>query len=716
VADYGDVQRGLAPYAISATLVVVISIAVLAGALAAGGLLEPHQAADATPSAPATRAPIELSRNGRLLYWRTETAGSAQLWVTNVDGSQRRALATTTDPSRLGATRWSPDGNAIAYLDRDQGAVVLRLDGSRSDLPLPAALTQGGARLIDLAWSTDSRSIASTLRTATGLGGADVYVASATGGSWQNVTAATNGFLSQWISPDELLIHTQEGLIAAVRSDGTGLRPLTGLSATSPFLDDDGRLYFLAGQIAPTVRDQTVPVLNAAQARVWSMTLDGGDVRQETFLQYDDIRLAGRWPTGQFLVHRGASAALAFLSAGQSPRDTIIGVIDRVTFSPDRRTAIGLNVNQILRYDTSRPDQPVLLLSDIAYPDAWYPQSVAIARSSPSPSVSGPTARYAFAMHGILWATDVSGGVHLVRRLQTGTQSLRRLRGIAAPQWSPRGDRIVYFDVLANSLQGAIFVTDPTGAAVRVSDQQDAAGLFPSWSPDGNVAYTQLIGTRDSSGFGADSEVRIVTPTGARVTAYRAREIAFGGGRTFIIDNGKLSIVPQTRVEHSIVEVTGGTTRIVTSASFLSAGVPFTGQPAVPAIGLQLSQLGSSGDGEFLSARVSPVSGSIGFDFAIFSAKDGAAAGRRLPGQAFADIRWSPIGHLIGFTFAGVPRVIDAETGAVVASATEGRFAGWSPDGTWFYVARDSGLYAIALAGGDAVRISAFGVPVSTTP
>ena len=716
MADYGDVQRGLAPYVISATLVVVISLAVLAGALAAGGLLEPHQIADAIPSAPSTRAPIELSRNGRLLYWRTEATGSAQLWVTNVDGSQRRALATTTDPSRVGATRWSPDGNAIAYLDRDQGAVVLRLDGSRSDLPLPAALTQGGARLIDLAWSTDSRSIASTLRTATSLGGADVYVASASGGSWQNVTAATNGFLSQWISPDELLIHTQEGLIGALRSNGTGLRPLTGLSATSPFLDDDGRLYFLAGQITPTVRDQTVPVLNAAQARVWSMTLDGRDVRQETTQQYDDIRLAGRWPTGEFMVHKGASAALAFLSAGQSPLDTITGVIDRVTFSPDRRTAIGLNVNQILRYDTSRPDQPVLLLSDVAHPDAWYPQSVAIARSSPSPSVSGPTARYAFAMHGIIWASDAAGEIHLVRRLQTDAASLRRLGGVGVPQWSPRGDRILYFDVLAHSVQGAVFVTDVTGSGQRVSDQQDSAGPFPAWSPEGHVAYTQFLGTRDPTGFGADAEVRVVTTTNAKVATYHAREVAFGGGGTFLIDNGRLSLLPQTRVEHSVVQATGGTTRTITSASFLSAGVPFTGTTAVPATPLQLSQLGSSGDGQFLSARISPVSGSIGFDFVIFSAKDGTAAARRLPGQSFADVRWSPTGHLIGFTFGGVPRVVDAETGAVIASATEGRFAGWSPDGKWFYVARDVGLYAIALSGGDAVRISAFGVAVSTTP
>ena len=707
-------QRALAPYAISAALVVVISIAVLAGALAAGGLLEPRQLPDATPTAQATRAPIELSRNGRIAYWRPDGTGST-LWVTNIDGSQRRSLTTVDLLSRVGSTRWSPDGNAIAYLDRAQGAVIVRLDGSRSDIPLPAAVTQSGARLVELEWSTDSRSIASTLRTATGFG-TDVYVASASGGGWRKVTAATNGSLSQWISPDELLIHTQEGLIGVLRSDGTALRPLTGLSATSPFVADDGRVYFLAGQIAPQDRGQAVPVVNAAQARVWSMTLDGGDVRQETTQRVDDIRLAGRWPTGRFMIHQGASTSLAFLGTGQVPLETVTGVIDRVTFSPDRRTAIGVNASRIFRYDVAQPDQPVLLLSDVAQPDAWYPQNVTAATTPATPVVAaGPTARFTFAMHGIVWATDASGGVHLVRRLQTDARSVRRLGEIAVPQWSPRGDRIVYFDVVANSFQGAIFVTDPTGTAMRVSDQQDAAGPFPSWSPDGNVAYTQLLGTRDSSEFGADSDVRIVTPTGTRVTTYRAREIAFGGGRTFLIDNGKLNLLPPTRAEHSIVEVTGGATRSVTSASYLSVGLPFTGQPAIPATLLQLSQLGSSGDGKFLSVRISPATGGIGFEFAIISAQDGAAT-RRLPGQTVADARWSPTGHLIGFTLGGVPRVVDAGTGAVVASATEGRFAGWSPDGTWFYVARDIGLYAIALAGGDAVRVSAFGVPVSATP
>jgi len=105
------VRRSLAPYAIGAALVFVASIAVLAGALAMGGLLEERIVApDASPAPSASRAPLELSRAGRLAYWRTDPAGLTQLWVSNVDGSGRRAITTASAAASLSTTRWSPDG------------------------------------------------------------------------------------------------------------------------------------------------------------------------------------------------------------------------------------------------------------------------------------------------------------------------------------------------------------------------------------------------------------------------------------------------------------------------------------------------------------------------------------------------------------------------------------------------------------------------------
>ena len=53
-------------------------------------------------------------------------------------------------------------------------------------------------------------------------------------------------------------------------------------------------------------------------------------------------------------------------------------------------------------------------------------------------------------------------------------------------------------------------------------------------------------------------------------------------------------------------------------------------------------------------------------------------------------------------------------TGQVIASQA-GRFAGWSPDGEWSYVARGEGLFAYRDGDAEGRRVSAIGVPVVTT-
>jgi hypothetical protein len=85
-----------------------------------------------------------------------------------------------------------------------------------------------------------------------------------------------------------------------------------------------------------------------------------------------------------------------------------------------------------------------------------------------------------------------------------------------------------------------------------------------------------------------------------------------------------------------------------------------------------------------------------------------------------ADEAWTSTGRYLGYTATATnaaPQhaiVRDAETGETVMDV-DGRFAGWSPDGLWTYIARADGLYARRLAGGDPVRFSPFGVPVSAT-
>jgi hypothetical protein len=378
-------------------------------------------------------------------------------------------------------------------------------------------------------------------------------------------------------------------------------------------------------------------------------------------------------------------------------------------FSPDRRTAIGMNATRIVRYDTAHPEAPVVLLGDIAQPDAWYPETISLART-PAQVVPRPAARYAFALHGIVWATDRDGVPKRIATLDTDDRSLRRLGGSAIPQWSPVGNRVLYFDVRANSFAGAAIVVDLDADMIaRMGEPLIAVVPFPTWTPEGYVAYANLVGSRDSATFGVDGDLRTSLPSGGGSLArYAAREAAFGGGKTYLIDNGQPNALVQTRTLHTVVEVTGpASRRTVATVGQLSE----TG--GVAASLLQLSVLGISADGGTLSARVSPASGSTGFRYVFFHAADGKPT-LVLPGESVSDVRWSPKGHLVGMTI-GRPIVRDAETGIVVATAGEGRFAGWSPDGSWFYVARDTGLFALPLTGGDPVRIFAFGVPVSAT-
>jgi len=108
--------------------------------------------------------------------------------------------------------------------------------------------------------------------------------------------------------------------------------------------------------------------------------------------------------------------------------------------------------------------------------------------------------------------------------------------------------------------------------------------------------------------------------------------------------------------------------------------------------------------------------------FAILRTKDGTPS-TIIAGDQLGDEAWSSTGRYIGYTIttpqgAAGPRVRaivrDAETGDVVLDQ-DGRFAGWSPDGLWTYIARPEGLFARRIAGGDLVRFSPYGVVVSTT-
>jgi len=242
--------RGLLPYALVALLVVVASVVaiVLSTTGTPGG---PNAAATASPSAAASasrQAVTDLSVNGRLAYWRAEPNGDHLLWVANADNSRRRSVAKTDNPNAITKTRWSVDGNAVAYVEGGIRLVVVRIDGATTSYTLAPELRADSYRIVDHRFSPSGARIAATVQRQTG-SQSDVYVGAANG-TWTRITTVEDAIAADWLDEDELLVQTTGGVVSAVRATGTNqFRPLTGLQASSPVIGSDGRVHFLAGRV-----------------------------------------------------------------------------------------------------------------------------------------------------------------------------------------------------------------------------------------------------------------------------------------------------------------------------------------------------------------------------------------------------------------------------------------------------------------------------------
>ncbi|MDQ3654908.1 MAG: S9 family peptidase [Chloroflexota bacterium] len=102
---------------------------------------------------------------GRIIYSysvidRETKKANTQLWITNLDGKNRRQL--TFNGSRNSGARWSPDGGQIAFVsdrigDKQQGIFIIPADGGEARQILASHQPLSG-----LAWSPDGATIACT--------------------------------------------------------------------------------------------------------------------------------------------------------------------------------------------------------------------------------------------------------------------------------------------------------------------------------------------------------------------------------------------------------------------------------------------------------------------------------------------------------------------------------------------------------------------------
>ncbi|TMF58211.1 MAG: hypothetical protein E6I19_02020 [Chloroflexi bacterium] len=699
--------RGLLPYALVALLVVVASVVaiVLSTTGTPGG---PNAAATASPSAaasPSRQAVTDLSANGRLAYWRAEPNGDHLLWVANADNSRRRSVAKTDNPNAITKTRWSVDGNAVAYVEGGIRLVVVRIDGATTSYTLAPELRADSYRIVDHRFSPSGARIAATVQRQTG-SQSDVYVGAANG-TWTRITTVEDAIAADWLDEDELLVQTTGGVVSAVRATGTNqFRPLTGLQASSPVIGSDGRVHFLAGRVTQFA-GATETFVFAAAANVWSMTADGTDVRREvTPPDQDSLRLDGTWPGG-YLYHRGTAPAQLVIGSIPILLPSNAGLIERIAVAPDKRYAIGFAGTTIVRVDITPAGlapSAVLLLGSIDGGDIWFPRVAPLARAAPTPRADAPAVRYAFALGGNIWTMGADGVASVLRTGASNAQTQRRFIIPLPPVTIDRGGKVTRLSALSSVLPAV------------------------AWSPDGSLVAAVALpaSPQDPSILLSELNVRVVSLDGVLGQSIPGREVTWTKPGMFVLSNGTIRANDRARDEQAIELWAGTQKRTVTTVARI-IGDARAQAPSVTKGITSVSNITASADGAFVAARVAFLGTTATPFLVLLRASDGAAT-QYVLGDRIADEAWSPARPLIGYTntlggqgILGTPQeskpvatVRDPASGGVIAEV-DGRFAGWSPDGAWFYVATTGGLYARQLAGGTLVRVSGIGVPVSIT-
>lgn len=686
------------------------------------------------PEATAAIVPTQLSTAGRIAYWRTSPGDEHELWVADLDGYRRFPIATSPKQAEPDITRWAPDGEGVAW-HADGDVQVVRLDRTRVTVSLPADLRESRWRPVGLEWSPDSKRLAATLRPVYGSSNeADVFVADLdrTASTWRRITRTGESLVSSWLDDRRLLIETVNGSIglidhldAAADPSAASPRPITAMSAVSPRIGPDGRLWFFGGKWAGAQMFGG-PV---AAGSVWSMTVDGGDVRRETSIERDQARLHTFLPDGRAVI--GVPGALYVLGDEPVLFPWKTGGVRRVIVAQDGRRVIALTETRILGVDvakipralgtvTDSPDATTVLLDGVRAADAWFPsRPISLARSGGQPDAPRETLTFAFGR--AVWQLLPGGGMRRLVPLSS--------RGWVGPVSAAHGPGLVAVPV--NTLRpdsgqyvAEVMIFDRSGRHLRSLEGVSAA---VSWSADGSQ-----LGLATWTNTGGGSFQVHDTATWSRGPHYEGVRGSLTAAGLVLVDEGRVHpAAPEAswlRVGQTISIADGRVPRRVTDAVTLSAE-PRLGDLRAPGLLPSIAVRAAGREHLLVSvtfldgvARAMPPQSAL----LLVRALDGRVTGvlRADAGQDHTDPAWSPIAELVGLTRGpqgpvimqrpGTALVVDP-SGAVVLERP-GRFAGWSHDGRSVYVARPEGLFEVRVDGGGETRVSALGVaPVTAT-
>lgn len=713
------------PYAALAVLIVAATVVTLVLAVYANPGAAPAAAPPtATPiPTPPPRALTDLSPNGRLAYWRDDLAGSGyQLWVANTDNSRRRAIARSDQPSLLSETRWSARGDEVGYVENGTRLVVARVDGVVSTYTLAPELRAEGWHITDHRFSPSGARVAVTVQRTNG-SQTDVFLANV-GGTFQRLTTTEDVVAADWVSEDELLVNTTGGILARLRAAGSNqLRPIISMPAATPVIGDDGRIYFLSGRIAGFVGNAAT-LIYAASPSIWSTTIDGDAPRPERFfVDTDSLRLDGVWRGGAFLIHRGGNDAQGIAGPLPVTIPSTAGRVERLRLSADGAYAIGVAGTNVVRFDVSRNGEiggAIVLLGSAAQADAWFPRAPALAHADP-PTGALPSGSYAFALGGSIWTMRADGVPTLLRAGNTNTQTRRRFT-LPPPVWSPKGDRLLTIESLG---AGSSFQLVPV--AISIDGQVKRYTVTPSvaqhvsWSPDGErfAVVSLAAAASDPAVNTTELQIQLIdTASGSIVQTIPGREAHWTTAGIVLLTNGIFRAPGRARDEQTLEVWKDGETRTITTIDDLRRD-PRAQAPTDATMNTLADHLSAAPDGAFLSIRLTYLGVSGRTAFAVVQTRDGVAT-IVIASEGVDDELWSPVAPSIGYTAGtGATRhayVRDAISGNVLLDEP-GRFAGWSADGSWAFVARDAGLYARRIATpGDLIRVSPFGVLMGIGP